>query len=181
MPLVVIREYLADVDAGRDPAPPTAMPPSIVPAPRRYRREELLAASGAAPQLLNDAISTGVLTAADGYNDQAVAILRALVAAWIGTASNRAMSAPSARARERDVALVESALAAAEADGCGIPGPCERACARARQAPGRGARDLRPRGPGPHAVLTPEARPIRDTPGPQTRMSLPGGRAPSQR
>src|ERR687898_131710 len=57
MPLVVIREYLADVDAGRDPAPPAA-----------------------APQLRNDATSTGVLTAPDGSSDQAVALLRALLA-----------------------------------------------------------------------------------------------------
>lgn len=37
LPLSVIRDYLEDVDAGRDPAPPTAVgpPPSIVPAPRR--------------------------------------------------------------------------------------------------------------------------------------------------
>ena len=106
MPLVVIREYLADVDAGRDPAPPTAMPPSIVPAPRRYRREELLAASGAAPQLLNDAISTGVLTAADGYNDQAVAILRALVALDRHGIEPRHVRTLRQSA-ERDVALVE--------------------------------------------------------------------------
>ena len=109
MPLVVIREYLADVDAGRAPAPPTAVPPSIVPAPRRYRREELLAASGAAPQLLNDAISTGVLTAADGYNDQAVAILRALVALDRHGIEPRHVRTLRQSA-ERDVALVESAL-----------------------------------------------------------------------
>src|SRR3546814_3594316 len=36
-------DYLAEVDAGRDPSPPSAVP-SIVAAPRRYRRAELLAA-----------------------------------------------------------------------------------------------------------------------------------------
>jgi DNA-binding transcriptional MerR regulator len=110
LPLVVIREYLADVDAGRDPTPPTAVPPpSIVPAPRRYRREELLAASGAAPQLLNDAISTGVLAGSDAYNDQAVAILRALVALDRHGIEPRHVRTLRQSA-ERDVALIESAL-----------------------------------------------------------------------
>ncbi|MET0673641.1 MAG: MerR family transcriptional regulator [Microbacterium pygmaeum] len=110
LPLVVIREYLSDVDAGRDPAPPTAVPPpSIVPAPRRYRREELLSASGAAPQLLNDAISTGVLAGSDAYNDQAVAILRALVALDRHGIEPRHVRSLRQSA-ERDVALIESAL-----------------------------------------------------------------------
>lgn len=110
LPLVVIREYLSDIDAGRDPAPPTAVPPpSIVPAPRRYRREELLAASGAAPQLLNDAISTGVLAGSDAYNDQAVAILRALVALDRHGIEPRHVRTLRQSA-ERDVALIESAL-----------------------------------------------------------------------
>ena len=85
------------------------VPSSIVPAPRRYRREELLAAAGAAPQLLNDAISTGVLTATDGYNDQAVAILRALVALDRHGIEPRHVRTLRQSA-ERDVALVESAL-----------------------------------------------------------------------
>lgn len=109
LPLVVIREYLADVDAGREPATPTAVP-SIVPAPRRYRREELLAASGAAPQLLNDAISTGVLVATDAYNDQSVALLRALVALDRHGIEPRHVRTLRQGA-ERDVALIESALA----------------------------------------------------------------------
>ena len=110
LPLVVIREYLADVDAGRDPAPPTAVPPSIVPAPRRYRREELLAASGAAPQLLNDAISTGVLTGRRRRTTtRRVAILRALVALDRHGIEPRHVRTLRQSA-ERDVALVESAL-----------------------------------------------------------------------
>ena len=111
LPLVVIREYLEDVDAGRDPATPTAVPPpSIVPAPRRYRREELLAAAGAAPQLLNDAISTGVIVGSDAYNDQSVALLRALVALDRHGIEPRHVRSLRQNA-ERDVALLESALA----------------------------------------------------------------------
>ena len=110
LPLVVIREYLEDVDAGRDPATPAPTPPpSIVPAPRRYRREELLSATSAAPQLLNDAISTGVLGGSDAYTDQHVAILRALVALDRHGIEPRHVRTLRQSA-ERDVTLVESAL-----------------------------------------------------------------------
>jgi hypothetical protein len=96
--------------AGRDPATPVAAPPpSIVPAPRRYRREELLSATGAAPQLLNDAISTGVHAGSDAYTEQHVAILRALVALDRHGIEPRHVRTLRQSA-ERDVALVESAL-----------------------------------------------------------------------
>lgn len=110
LPLVVIREYLADVDAGRNPAPPTSVP-SIVPAPRRYRREELLSAAAAPPQLLNDAISTGVLAGSDAYTDQSVAILRALVALDRHGIEPRHVRTLRQSA-EREVALIESAISA---------------------------------------------------------------------
>lgn len=109
LPLSVIRDYLADVDAGRDPAPPAAVP-SIVPAPRRYRRDELLAAAGASPQLLNDAISTGVLSA-DAYTDQSVTMLRALVALDRHGIEPRHIRVLRQSA-DREVALVESAMSA---------------------------------------------------------------------
>jgi DNA-binding transcriptional MerR regulator len=109
LPLEVIRDYLADLDAGRDPAPPASVP-SIVPAPRRYRREELLAAAGATPQLLNDAISTGVLTA-DAYTEQSVAMLRALVALDRHGIEPRHVRTLRQSA-DREVALIESALSA---------------------------------------------------------------------
>jgi len=111
LPLSVIRDYLEDVDAGRNPATPAAVPPpSIVPAPRRYRRDELLSAAGAAPQLLNDAISTGILTGAESYSEQSVSLLRALVALDRHGIEPRHVRALRQSA-ERDVALVESALA----------------------------------------------------------------------
>jgi DNA-binding transcriptional MerR regulator len=112
MPHTVIREYLNDLDAGRDPATTvSAPPPSIVPAPRRYRREELLAAAGAAPQLLNDAISTGVMIGSDSYSEQSVTILRALVALDRHGIEPRHVRGLRQSA-EREVALIESALAA---------------------------------------------------------------------
>ncbi|GAB3604427.1 transcriptional regulator FtsR [Microbacterium aureliae] len=111
MPLGVIRDYLEDVDAGRDPAPQAAVPPpSIVPAPRRYRRPELLTAAGAAPQLLNDAISVGILAGSDSYTDQHVQLLRALVALDRHGIEPRHVRALRQNA-ERDVALIEQAIA----------------------------------------------------------------------
>ncbi|GAB3273395.1 transcriptional regulator FtsR [Microbacterium lacusdiani] len=111
LPLMVIREYLDDVDAGRSPATPQVPPPSIHPAVRRRTRQELLSAAGASPQLLNDAVSTGLLKAADSYDDQALALLRALVALdrhGIEPRHVRGMR----QSAEREVALVESALSA---------------------------------------------------------------------
>ncbi|MDR6690823.1 DNA-binding transcriptional MerR regulator [Microbacterium sp. 1154] len=110
LPLVVIRDYLADLDAGRNPAPPTAIP-SMTSAPRRYRRDELLSAAGARPQLLNDAISTGVITGSDTYSEQAVTLLRALVALDRHGIEPRHIRSLRQSA-ERDVSLVESALSA---------------------------------------------------------------------
>jgi DNA-binding transcriptional MerR regulator len=110
LPLPVIREYLEDLDAGREPAPPSAVP-SIVPAPRRYRRADLLAAAGAAPQLLNDAIGTGVIVASDSYTDQTVALLRALVALDRHGIEPRHVRSLRQSA-EREAALIESALSA---------------------------------------------------------------------
>ncbi|AOX44854.1 MULTISPECIES: transcriptional regulator FtsR [unclassified Microbacterium] len=110
LPLVVIRDYLAELDAGRNPAPPTSIP-SMTAAPRRYRRDELLSTAGAGPQLLNDAVSTGVITAAETYPEQTVALLRALVALDRHGIEPRHVRALRQSA-EREVALVESAMSA---------------------------------------------------------------------
>ena len=106
LPLSVIREQL-DEAAGETAA--LAPPPSIAPAPRRYRREELLAAAGAGPQLLNDAISTGVITAQETYPESTVALLRGLVALDRHGIEPRHLRSLRQGA-EREVSLIESAL-----------------------------------------------------------------------
>ncbi len=113
LPLTVIRDYLEDLDEGRDPSLPAAQqqpPPSIHPRGRRYRRDELLQTTGASPQLLTDAVSAGLLAASDSYGEQSVAVLRSIVALDRHGIEPRHMRALR-QAAEREVALVESALA----------------------------------------------------------------------
>jgi DNA-binding transcriptional MerR regulator len=105
LPLSVIREQLDDAVG----EPSLAPPPSIAPTPRRYRRAELLAAAGAGPQLLNDAISTGVITAQENYPEATVTLLRGLVALDRHGIEPRHLRSLRQGA-EREVALIESAM-----------------------------------------------------------------------
>lgn len=107
LPLNVIRDYLDDRDAGRSPAMPT--PPTIHAAGRRYSRTDLLAAAGSAPQLLNDAISTGIIAAGESYPESALSMLRALVALDRHGIEPRHVRVLKQSA-ERELALIESAL-----------------------------------------------------------------------
>ncbi|MFK4791102.1 MerR family transcriptional regulator [Microbacterium sp. ZW T5_56] len=107
LPLQVIRDYLDDIDAGREPAIP--VPITIHSTARRYNRTELLVASGSGAQLLNDAISTGLLPAGDSYGEQALTMLRALVALDQHGIEPRHVRGLR-QAAEREVALIESAL-----------------------------------------------------------------------
>ncbi|PRA80121.1 MerR family transcriptional regulator [Microbacterium sp. MYb66] len=108
LPLSVIREQLDEADAGGETTS-LVPPPSIAPAPRRYRRDELLAAAGAGPQLLNDAISTGVITAQESYQEATVTLLRGLVALDRHGIEPRHLRSLRQGA-EREVALIESAM-----------------------------------------------------------------------
>ena len=110
LPLSVIREQLDEADAGGD-ATALVPPPSIAPTPRRYRRDELLAAAGAGPQLLNDAISTGVITAQESYPEATVTLLRGLVGLDRHGIEPRHLRSLRQGA-EREVALIESAMSA---------------------------------------------------------------------
>jgi len=109
LPLSVIREQLDEAEAGGDAA--LSAPPSIAPTPRRYRRDELLSAAGAGPQLLNDAISTGVVTAQETYPESTVTLLRGLVALDRHGIEPRHLRSLRQSA-DREVALIESALSA---------------------------------------------------------------------
>lgn len=106
LPLDVIREQLDDADAGGMASVP---PPSIAPQTRRYRREELLAAAAAPAQLLNDAISTGLITVAETYPEPTVSLLRVMVALERHGIEPRHLRSLKQGA-EREVALIESAL-----------------------------------------------------------------------
>jgi len=108
LPLSVIREQLDDAEAGGETTS-LVPPPSIAPTPRRYRRDELLAAAGAGPQLLNDAISTGVITAQENYPEATVTLLRGLVALDRHGIEPRHLRSLR-QAAEREVALIESAM-----------------------------------------------------------------------
>jgi len=110
MPLSVIREHL-DEAGHSDGSHEVALPASIVAAPRNLKRADLLAAAGAAPQLLNDAISTGIIAPAESYGEATVSLLRALVALDRHGIEPRHLR-PLRQSAERDVALVESALSA---------------------------------------------------------------------
>lgn len=110
LPLSVIREQL-DEAAERGESASLLPPPSITPAPRRYRRHELLAAAGAGPQLLNDAISTGVIVAQESYPETVLTLLRGLVALDRHGIEPRHLRSLRQGA-EREVALIESAMSA---------------------------------------------------------------------
>lgn len=110
LPLSVIRDQLDEAEQ-RGESASLLPPPSITPAPRRYRRDELLAAAGAGPQLLNDAISTGVIVAQESYPDSVLALLRGLVALDRHGIEPRHLRSLRQGA-EREVALIESAMSA---------------------------------------------------------------------
>jgi DNA-binding transcriptional MerR regulator len=105
IPLARIREYLDDPSGDL-----SSMPASIVHTARRHRRDELLTASGADAGLLSDAISAGLIPAGDSFDDRALSMLRSLVALDAHGIQPRHLRSLR-QAAERDVALVENALA----------------------------------------------------------------------
>jgi DNA-binding transcriptional MerR regulator len=111
LPLKVIRKYLADLDAGRNPEwPGTATGAiTILGTEHRWTRDELLAEADATPDLLGDAVATGLMRATDVYDESDVSTLKALVdlrTAGIEPRHLRAMRI----AVERELELVANAL-----------------------------------------------------------------------
>jgi DNA-binding transcriptional MerR regulator len=111
VPLKVIRGYLDELDAGRQPLLPggNAPAPSILSTDRRYTKDELLRESGSTAMLFSDAISASLLLAADYFGDDALAVLKALVELQRSGIEPRHLRGFRAAA-ERELGLIESAL-----------------------------------------------------------------------
>jgi DNA-binding transcriptional MerR regulator len=112
LPLKVIKEYLADLDAGREPVLPgggDGPRPSILGRERRYTRDELVRVAGATPMLLSDAVSASLLPAADTFGEDSVGVLKALVELQRSGIEPRHLRTFRSTA-EREVGLIESAL-----------------------------------------------------------------------
>lgn len=112
LPLKVIRAYLDDLDAGRDPVLPggaQVTAPSMLPTGRRFTRDELIREAGANAMLLTDAIGASLIVAADSYGEDAVSVLKALVELQRSGIEPRHLRGYRAAA-ERELGLIESAL-----------------------------------------------------------------------
>jgi DNA-binding transcriptional MerR regulator len=111
LPLKIIRTYLDELDAGRQPMLPggTTQAPSILPTDRRYTRAELLREAGATVMLFNDAITASLLLPAEYFGDDALSVLRALVELQKTGIEPRHLRGFRAAA-ERELGLIESAL-----------------------------------------------------------------------
>lgn len=112
LPLKVIRGYLEDLDAGREPVLPggvTVSGPSMLPSDRRLSREELIKEAGATPMLLGDAVTASLIGATEHYGDEEISVLKALVELQRSGIEPRHLRGFRAAA-ERELGLIESAL-----------------------------------------------------------------------
>ncbi|MBN9142200.1 MAG: MerR family transcriptional regulator [Micrococcales bacterium] len=112
LPLKVIRTYLDELDAGREPTLPggiTVTAPSMLPSERRLTREELIREAGANAMLLQDAISASLIVPADHYSEDSLAVLKSLVELQRSGIEPRHLRGFRAAA-ERELGLIESAL-----------------------------------------------------------------------
>lgn len=128
LPLKVIRAHLEAIDAGETPALPGATSASsFLAGSRRFRRDELIDAAGASRALLDDAVSASILPAAEHYGDDALGVLRSLVALRAVGIEPRHLRGLRAAA-EREAGLVERAIAPSRrSDAAGRARTAERA------------------------------------------------------
>ncbi|WP_373366833.1 transcriptional regulator FtsR [Agromyces atrinae] len=113
LPLKVIRAYVTDLDAGRNPAfPGQVQGASMLGVGRRMPREELLREAGASASLLDEAVAASLIVPADAYNDDALAVLQALVGLRRAGIEPRHLRGLRAAA-DRESALISAALAPA--------------------------------------------------------------------
>ena len=111
LPLKVIKTYLNDLDAGRQPNLPAAVVagPSMLSSERTLSRTELVREAGANVMLLDDAIAASLILPADHYGEDALAVLRSLVELQRSGIEPRHLRGFRAAA-ERELGLIESAL-----------------------------------------------------------------------
>ncbi len=111
LPLKVIKGYLDDLDAGRQPALPgaAAQAPSMLSNERKLGRTELIREAGANAMLLDDAIAASLILAADSFGEDVLAVLRSLVELQRSGIEPRHLRGFRAAA-ERELGLIESAL-----------------------------------------------------------------------
>ena len=111
LPLKVIKGYLDELDAGRQPELPggAASAASMLSAERKLNRDELIAEGGASRQLLSDAISASLIVPADLYGEDVLVVLRSLVELQRSGIEPRHLRTFRAAA-ERELGLIENAL-----------------------------------------------------------------------
>jgi len=111
LPLKVIRGYLDELDAGRQPALPGGggPAPSMLSSERRYTRDELIREAGATVMLLSDAVSASLIIPVELFGDEALSVLRALVELQKSGIEPRHLRGFRSAA-ERELGLIESAL-----------------------------------------------------------------------
>ncbi|MBF4462544.1 MULTISPECIES: MerR family transcriptional regulator [unclassified Rathayibacter] len=137
LPLKVIRSYLDDVDAGRDPALPAGVggPSASLLAPAtRLSRDGLAREAGASPALVQEAIAAGLVRGGETFGDEAVTTLKALVELGRSGIEPRHLR-PLRVAVEREMALIESVVASSARRGgaSGSAGAAENAIGLAAQ------------------------------------------------
>lgn len=112
LPLKVIRQHLEEIDSGANPALPNATSlaaDSLLVSRIRYTREDVAKIAGASLNLLQDAVSAGMIEPAESYGEETVAVLTAIAELQRSGIEPRHMRTMKASA-EREYSLIERAL-----------------------------------------------------------------------
>lgn len=137
LPLKVIRCYLDDIDAGREPALPAGMgspPVSLLGPATRLTRGALAQKAGASLALVQEAIAAGFVRGGDVFGDEAVTTMKALVELGRSGIEPRHLR-PLRVAVEREMSLIESVVAssARRGEASGLASAAENAMSLAAQ------------------------------------------------
>ena len=113
LPLKVIKEHLDAMASGKASALPTATglaASSVLSTRVRYTPEETIKAAGATANLMQDAVSAGLIAPAESFGEEELSMLTALVQLQRSGIEPRHLSVLKATA-EKEFALIERALA----------------------------------------------------------------------